>query len=105
MELLMAAPWPGNIRQLLNVVEQVSALTTTPVISVALVQRALRGKGREILPLGEAVSQFERDYLVQILQMTRGNVCQAARLAQRNRTDFYKLLHRHQLEPALFRHN
>ncbi len=105
MELLMAAPWPGNIRQLLNVVEQVSALTTTPAISASLVQRALRGKGREILPLGEAVSQFERDYLVQILKMTRGNVCQAARLAQRNRTDFYKLLHRHQLEPALFRHN
>ncbi len=104
MERLMAASWPGNIRQLLNVVEQVSALTTTPVISASLVQRALRGKGKEILPLGEAVNQFERDYLVQILQMTRGNVCQAARLAQRNRTDFYKLLHRHQLEPALFRH-
>ncbi|MCF6325566.1 MAG: sigma 54-interacting transcriptional regulator [Gammaproteobacteria bacterium] len=104
MERLMAAPWQGNIRQLLNVVEQVSALTTTPVISASLVQRALRGKGKEMLPLGEAVSQFERDYLVQILQMTRGNVCQAARLAQRNRTDFYKLLHRHQLEPALFRH-
>ncbi|MBL1260355.1 MAG: sigma 54-interacting transcriptional regulator [Thiotrichaceae bacterium] len=104
MERLMAAPWQGNIRQLLNVVEQVSALTATPVISASLVQRALRGKGKEMLPLGEAVSQFERDYLVQVLQMTRGNVCQAARLAQRNRTDFYKLLHRHQLEPALFRH-
>lgn len=104
MERLMAASWPGNIRQLLNVVEQVSALTTTPVISTSLVQRALRGKGKEVLPLGEAVNQFERDYLVQILQMTRGNVCQAAKLAQRNRTDFYKLLHRHQLEPALFRH-
>jgi len=103
MELLMAAPWPGNIRQLLNVVEQVSALTTTPMISTALVQRALRGKGQEILPLGEAVNRFERDYLVQILQMTQGNVCQATRLAQRNRTDFYKLLNRHQLEPALFR--
>ncbi len=103
MERLMAAPWPGNIRQLLNVVEQVTALTTTPVVSDGLVQRALRGKGQEILPLGEAVSRFERDYLVQILQMTQGNVCQAARLAQRNRTDFYKLLNRHQLEPALFR--
>ncbi len=104
MERLMAAPWQGNIRQLLNVVEQVSALTTTPVISASLIQRALRGKGKEMLPMGEAVSQFERDYLVQILQMTRGNVCQAARLAQRNRTDFYKLLSRHQLEAALFRH-
>ncbi len=105
MELLMTAPWPGNIRQLLNVVEQVAVLTTSAVISASLVQKALRGKAKELLPLGEAQSQFERDYLVQILQMTRGNVCQAARLAQRNRTDFYKLLHRHQLEPALFRHN
>ncbi len=104
MELLMAAPWPGNIRQLLNVVEQVAVLTTSSLISASLVQKALRGKAREVLPLGEAQSQFERDYLVQIMQMTRGNVCQAARLAQRNRTDFYKLLHRHQLEPALFRH-
>ncbi|VAW89669.1 Transcriptional response regulatory protein GlrR [hydrothermal vent metagenome] len=103
MELLMTAPWPGNVRQLLNVVEQVAVLATTEVISVNLVQKALRGKSKELLPLGEAQSQFERDYLVQILQMTRGNVCQAARLAHRNRTDFYKLLHRHQLEPALFR--
>jgi len=105
MELLMAAPWPGNIRQLLNVVEQVAVLTTSPLVSASLVQKALRGKTKEVLPLGEAQSQFERDYLVQIMQMTRGNVCQAARLAQRNRTDFYKLLHRHQLEPALFRHS
>ncbi len=105
MELLMAAPWPGNIRQLLNVVEQVAVLTTSPLVSASLVQKALRGKTKEVLPLGEAQSQFERDYLVQIMQMTRGNVCQAARLAHRNRTDFYKLLHRHQLEPALFRHN
>jgi len=105
MERLMAAPWPGNIRQLLNVVEQVAVLTTSPLVSAGLVKKALRGKTKEVLPLGEAQSQFERDYLVQIMQMTRGNVCQAARLAQRNRTDFYKLLHRHQLEPALFRHN
>jgi len=105
MELLMTAPWPGNIRQLLNVVEQVAVLATSAVISANLVQKALRGKTKELLPLGEAQSQFERDYLLQILQMTRGNVCQAARLAQRNRTDFYKLLHRHQIEPALFRHN
>jgi len=105
MELLMAAPWPGNIRQLLNVVEQGAVLTASPVISASLVRKALRGKIKEVLPLREAQSQFERDYLVQIMQMTRGNVCQAARLAQRNRTDFYKLLHRHQIEPILFRHN
>lgn len=104
MEVLMTAPWPGNIRQLLNVVEQVAVLTTTPVISSSLVLKALRGKTGEMVPLAEAQSQFERDYLVRILQMTQGNVTRAARLARRNRTEFYKLLNRHQLEPGLFRH-
>ncbi len=103
MEALMTAPWPGNIRQLLNVVEQVAVLTTTPVISSSLVLKALRGKTGEVVPLAEAQSQFEHDYLVRILQMTQGNVTQAARLARRNRTEFYKLLNRHQLEPGLFR--
>ena len=103
MSLLMAAPWPGNIRQLLNVVEQVAVLSTTPVISENLVRKALRGKTGDVMPLAEAHSRFEHDYLVRIMQMTHGNVTHAARLAKRNRTEFYKLLHRHRLEPELFR--
>ncbi len=99
----MVAPWPGNIRQLLNVVEQVVALSVTPIISTSLIQSALRGKTCEVVPLALAQSDFERNYLVRILQMTGGNVSQAARLAHRNRTEFYKLLNRHQLEPQLFR--
>ena len=42
-------------------------------------------------------------YLVRILRLTRGNVSHAARLAQRNRTEFYKLLERHQLQPGMFK--
>ena len=42
--------------------------------------------------------RFEREYLVQLLKITEGNVTQAARLAKRNRTEFYKLLARHGLE-------
>ena len=105
IETLMTAPWPGNIRQLLNVVEQVVALSVTPVISTSLIQNALRGKTGEVVPLARAQSDFERNYLVRILQMTQGNVSQAARLAHRNRTEFYKLLNRHQLEPHMFRHS
>ena len=103
MELLVGAPWPGNVRQLLNVVEQSVVLSTTPIIPASLVQRALRGKTGEIIPLAEAQGRFERDYLIRVLQITQGNVSQAARLARRNRTEFYKLLHRHHLEPVLFR--
>jgi len=103
MRTLMLAPWPGNVRQLLNVVEQAAALSPTPVISDKLVREALRHRQDEILPLAQAHQEFERDYLVGLLQATAGNVSRAARLAKRNRTEFYRLLHRHELEPALFR--
>lgn len=103
MEILLTASWPGNIRQLMNVVEQVAILSCAPIINAASVQRALRGKTNDVLPLAEAQAQFERDYLIRTLQMCHGNVTLASRLARRNRTEFYKLLNKHQLKPGLFR--
>jgi len=103
MEAMLSAPWPGNVRQLYNVVEQSVALSTTPLIPVSLVQRALRSESGEIPSFVEARSQFEREYLTQLLQITNGNVTQAARIAKRNRTEFYKLLHKHHLNPPQFK--
>jgi two-component system response regulator GlrR len=103
LQRMMAAPWPGNIRQLLNVVEQVAVLSSTPVISEQLVIRALRGKTAAIPPLAKAQQEFEQEYLIRLLQMTEGNVTRAAALAKRNRTEFYKLLNKHHLEAAAFR--
>ncbi len=103
LEALATAAWPGNVRQLYNVVEQVCALATSPLIPLALVQRALRVKSSEVLSYAEAKLRFERDYLVQLLKLTDGNVSDAARLADRNRTEFYRLLQRHELVPAMFR--
>ncbi|GGC96118.1 sigma 54-interacting transcriptional regulator [Undibacterium terreum] len=100
---LMAAPWPGNVRQLHNVVEQVCALATAPLIPLSLVQRALRVPSLEVLSYTEARQKFERDYLIQLLKLTDGNVSDAARLADRNRTEFYRLLQKHELTPSLFR--
>src|SRR5690606_11866483 len=103
MEMLAAATWPGNIRQLQNVVEQACALATTSLIPLALVERALRVPSMESLTYAEAKQRFERDYLIRLLKLTDGNVSDAARLADRNRTEFYRLLQRHALVPALFR--
>ncbi|HEX5801503.1 MAG TPA: sigma 54-interacting transcriptional regulator [Azospira sp.] len=103
MSALATAAWPGNVRQLYNVVEQVCALATSPLIPLALVQRALRVRSNEMLSYAEAKLRFERDYLVQLLKLTDGNVSDAARLADRNRTEFYRLLQKHELVPALFR--
>jgi len=103
MELLAGAPWPGNARQLQNVVEQTFALSTTAIVPSDLVQRALKTQPEPVASLAERRGEFERDYIVRLLRMTLGNVSSAARLAQRNRTEFYKLLHRHGLRPAEFR--
>jgi two-component system response regulator GlrR len=103
MEALATALWPGNVRQLFNVVEQVCALSTSPLIPLSLVQRALRVRSNEVLSYAEAKLRFERDYLVQLLKLTDGNVSDASRLADRNRTEFYRLLQKHALVPALFR--
>jgi two-component system, NtrC family, response regulator GlrR len=103
VEVLVSAEWPGNVRQLENVVRQNVALASGPIISAELAQSAL-GMGQQRLPsFDEARDEFTRNYLSQILQITGGNVSQAARLAKRNRTDFYKLLGRHQLTPDEFK--
>ena len=103
MELMVGAQWPGNVRQLLNVVEQTVALSTTPLIPASLVQRALQGECAAVESFEEARRRFERDYLVRLLRLTEGNVAQAARIAKRNRTEFYRLLSRHSLEPSAFK--
>ncbi|HUD26551.1 MAG TPA: sigma 54-interacting transcriptional regulator [Burkholderiaceae bacterium] len=103
LKALTTASWPGNVRQLHNVVEQVCALTTTPLISLALVQRALRVPTMEVLSYAQARERFERDYLVGLLKLTDGNAADAARLAERNRTEFYRLLQKHGLTPGQFR--
>ncbi len=103
LKALATATWPGNVRQLHNVVEQVCALATTPLIPLALVQRALRVPSVEVLSFAQARERFERDYLVGLLKLTDGNVADCARLADRNRTEFYRLLQKHELTPGLFR--
>ena len=103
MALLISAPWPGNVRQLLNLIEQAVALSTTGMVPASLVQSALREDASAQVPFEEARKTFERDYLVRLLKITGGNVTQAAAMAKRNRTEFYKLLQRHRLEPAMFK--
>jgi two-component system response regulator GlrR len=105
MQLLVSAAWPGNVRQLLNVIEQAVALAPTEVIPESLVRQALDAGDTTLTPLDEARRAFERDYLVRILKITGGNVTKAARLAGRNRTEFYRLLERHSLEPGMFKGN
>ena len=103
LSMLAAANWPGNVRQLLNVVEQAVAMASAPVIGTQLLEGILAGSGEPFPTFNEARAEFERLYLHKILRMTEGNVSQAAGLAGRNRTDFYKLLNRHGIEAGTYK--
>jgi two-component system, NtrC family, response regulator GlrR len=105
LELLVVSDWPGNIRQLYNVVEQTVALATSSIISTSLLESAIHRQSAEFTSLEEARRRFERDYLTQLLKITDGNVSAAARLAKRNRTEFYRLMQRHELDVSLFKPN
>jgi len=100
---LVSAPWPGNVRQLENLLEQAVALSTTHVIPLSLIRHSLDDSSAPLVSFESARKTFERDYLVRILKLTAGNAAQAAQMAGRNRTEFYKLLQRHNLEPGMFK--
>jgi two-component system, NtrC family, response regulator GlrR len=100
---MMAAEWPGNIRQLNNVIELCATLSKTKTIPVSLIKTALQDRAKQLKTLKEAKLEFERNYLISVLKMSGGNVANAAKTSGKNRTEFYKLLNQHNIEPVKFR--
>ncbi|WP_232059312.1 sigma 54-interacting transcriptional regulator [Kineobactrum salinum] len=101
---LLRYSWPGNIRQLQNVIEKLVALAVGPVISEAQVREALPlDRGADIAELSEAKARFERGYMIRLLQLTAGNIAEAAQLAGRNRSDLYKVIKRHGIDLEQFK--
>ena len=100
---LIQAPFPGNIRQLQNVVERCVVLSNSPVIPKSMVVEALQDQAAGMPSLDDAKHAFERRYIASLLRATNGNVSIAAKIAGRNRTEFYNLLARHGLQPESFR--
>ena len=115
---LMLHDWPGNVRELENTIEYAVAMTQKDVVTEDYI---LQGKGTAfergqsyaqenapesnagLRPLKDARDSFERDYLIQVLSMTEGNVSQAAKLAGKYRADFYDLLKKHDLKAHEFK--
>jgi two-component system response regulator GlrR len=115
---LMLHDWPGNVRELENTIEYAVAMTQKDVVTEDYI---LQGKSTAsergqnfsaenapdwnggLRPLKDARDAFERDYLIQVLSMTEGNVSQAAKLAGKYRADFYDLLKKHDLKAHEFK--
>lgn len=95
-------PWPGNVRQLQQLVKQVLVLGGDEVIELAEVEAELTAESTESapliqqdllsMPLREAREHFERAYLTQQLQLCGGKVGQLAKRVGMERTHLYRKL-------------
>ena len=103
--------WPGNIRELRNVVERAVALARSETVQLEELPKALRAEpasSRTVSVLAEisrqeALDAADQNYLEALLQKHGGNVSQAASQAGLSRQGLHKLLSRHGLDPADFR--
>jgi two-component system, NtrC family, response regulator GlrR len=103
IRLLVIADWPGNVRQLFELVKQNIALSEGEVMTEEFVHQSLGSDSTRVPSYDDARDAFTREYLIRNLQSTSGNVSKSARFAKRNRTDFYKLLARYRLQPDEFK--
>ncbi len=103
MQKLMLHDWPGNIRELENTIEFAMAMTQTNIISEDLILQTNLQSPDKLKPFKEAKSEFEKEYLLNLLQLTQGNVSKASDLAGKYRADFYQLLKKYDLKPEEYK--
>lgn len=104
MQKLMLYDWPGNVRELENTIEYAVAMTRQDVITEGLILQTKGVVSQEPLkPLKEARDAFEKSYLIYLLELCKGNVSKAAKLAGKYRADFYDLLKKHDLNLSNFK--
>jgi two-component system nitrogen regulation response regulator NtrX len=110
LEALVSYSWPGNIRELANLVERLSILSG-PVVDAPAVRQVLRGPsspppsadspavqlGR---PLSDALDEYERNFIGAALAQAEGNMAEAARILQTDRANLYRRMRRLGLEKS-----
>ncbi|GJQ58508.1 MAG: sigma-54-dependent Fis family transcriptional regulator [Candidatus Scalindua sp. AMX11] len=103
LQKMMLHHWPGNVRELENTVEYAVVMAVGDVITDDLILSSHEDVSEGLKCLKSAKEDFEKDYLVQLIGLTHGNVSQAAKLAGKYRADLYELLKKYDLKPINFR--
>ena len=110
LDALTSYSWPGNIRELANLIERLSILSG-PVVDAAAVKQVLRGPMTQAQtaagpalqlgrPLSEALDDFERSFISAALAQAEGNMAEAARILQTDRANLYRRIRRLGLEKS-----
>ncbi|HLG22556.1 MAG TPA: sigma-54 dependent transcriptional regulator [Candidatus Manganitrophaceae bacterium] len=103
IQKLMFYDWPGNVRELENRVRQAMINAAGPLVYREDIQLEENGESHSFKSFKEAKQEFEKNYVMNVLRITNGNVTEAAKLAQKERKDFYDLMRKHRLHAQKFR--
>lgn len=103
MQKLISYPWPGNIRELENTIECAVAMTKRNIITEDLILQTQNINAEGLKSFKYAKENFEKNYLIQLFELTRGNVSKAAELAGKYRADIYELIKKYNLKLTDFR--
>ncbi|MGD2096564.1 MAG: sigma-54 dependent transcriptional regulator [Desulfobacterales bacterium] len=103
LQKLMLHDWPGNVRELENTVECAVALASQNILSEDAILPDHNAAEGDLQSLKDAKENFEKNYLIQLIEITGGNVSQAAKLAGKYRADLYQLLKKYDIKAADYR--
>lgn len=103
LQKIIIHSWPGNVRELENVIECAVAMARDDVINEDMVVMNQKTDETTFRPFKESKQDFERNYLIELMKISKGNVTQAAKLAGKYRADLYALLEKYQLNPLDYR--
>jgi two-component system response regulator GlrR len=103
IRLLMDYRWPGNIRELENKIKQAMILSHGPLIDSGDLDLKKEPKTKTLFSFNEAKRAFEKQYIIDVLELANGNVAEAARVAKKDRKDFYEVMKKYGVRPEEFR--
>ena len=95
VELLAQSPWPGNLRELEDVIGRAIVFSPAPVIGRALVEDVMAERGESVGGIRAEHALRERERLLEELRSTGGNVARTAEVLGKTRTAIYRLIARH----------
>ena len=96
LELLLEYPWPGNVRQIENVVERAVILRKAGLIQPRDLPEEITT--RTAMPAAKSLEETERDYILQLLRECNGNQTQVSRILGINRRTLYRKLRKYSSE-------
>jgi DNA-binding NtrC family response regulator len=113
MELLCSYPWPGNIRELENAIEQAVALCYQPMLTPEDLPREVRERRpakiaslaaeneQFVFPDTPSLEEVKKRYVLHALRRSGGNVSATARMLNVDRRSLYRMLARYKIDPIL----